>query len=607
MDCAQTQSIIPLSAGAEFSPRRFILLLTLWLAVAGALTSARLISPGFGPQGDLFHHYYLTEAFARGLSEGEWLPRWAGILDGGRGDAVFTFYSPLFYWLSGGLTAFAGMNPLTALKVLLFLSFVMAQASAWLLAREFYGIGPSIIAGISYVTLPAWAHIALQRGFLSNTLALSLMPLALLGAFRLMSGSRNDEGKQPAGALLLFALSYGAIILIHPITAYLCALAVALLVLCCLKQGGWRGLMKIGGGVLLALALTAFFWLPQVLEMKWVQADLEVTRHPYHNYFLFAEAPDASLARQVWAGINQIASVLTLLQTALVIVLCIAAYRGLRRARQGFLWWCLSFTLIALLVSLPVSDILWRGVPGMKFVQFPWRLQPFVSLATGLLMAAAVAGWKQNGKHVRALLAAVITWLLLISLVFTFLIARPQGQSLQRSEVQQLLHPVNAPTLTAQQVGELRDRGDLSYLAYAANRVPFRPRGADLRLYPPTDQIGGLSIVSGRGSVTAQEIMNSHRRFTLMNDEPVRVRVETYFYPDWIARIDSQPVRVATEPGSGLMLIEVPAGAHVLTLDFEISQLAGRGGQLVSVAALLVLMVLTLRWMTWLFPQKTKD
>ena len=38
-----------------------------------------------------------------GLPEGDPLPRWAGLLDGGRGDALFTFYPPLCYFASAVL------------------------------------------------------------------------------------------------------------------------------------------------------------------------------------------------------------------------------------------------------------------------------------------------------------------------------------------------------------------------------------------------------------------------------------------------------------------------------------------------------------------------
>jgi hypothetical protein len=570
--------------------RQAVTLFMIWFFVATVLTFPRLSSEGFGPQGDLFTHYYLTNAFARALQDGEWLPRWAGLLDGGRGDAVFTFYAPLFYQVSGGMALLTGLSIFTVFKFLLFSGFILAQFSAWLLAREFFGVRASVITAIAYVALPAYPHLALHRGFLPNALALSLVPLALLGAHRLLS-----ESKYPKG-LVLFALSFGALILIHPITTYLSALAVALMVLCYWPQTEWAGIRNLATGVLFALALTAFFVAPQITGMKWVRADLEVTQHDFRNYFLFAESADATPYRQVWAGLNQVVSLMTLAQTALVVVLSLAGYRLLRHSNRAALWWWwLALAGFGLFISLPVSDFLWSYLPGMKFIQFPWRFQPFVALAAGLLAAAAFEGWEKNGKHTRTALAATGTWLALASLAFTFLLVRPQGEQLSRDEIRRLLHPAEARPLTSQQVNELRGRDDLSYLAYAANRIPFRPRGADFTLYPPTDQVGTLSIIAGQGKVVVGELRNSHRRFTLANEEPISVRIETYFHPNWIVRIDGQPVRISVEPGSGLMLIDVPAGAHTLTLDFEISRSIERWARLISLASIVVLMALVRR------------
>ncbi|HWQ33851.1 MAG TPA: 6-pyruvoyl-tetrahydropterin synthase-related protein [Blastocatellia bacterium] len=558
------------------------------------LTSARLASPGFGPQGDLPVHYHLTRAFVQGLRDGDWLPRWAGVLDGGRGDAVFTFYAPLFYWLSGGMTVMTGLHILTTFKVLLFAIFVMAQLSAYLLAREFFGVRAGILAALVYVTLPAYPHLVLHRGFLPNGLALSLMPLAVLGAYRLLTTEAGADNGWRAKSMALFSLSSGAIILVHPITTYLCAWTIFFLTLCCWPQAGWRGIRNLATGVMLSLSLTAFFLVPQIIEMKWVQTELEVTQQHYRSYFLFAEAADESRYRQGWAGLNQVVSVMTLLQTALAGLLLISSYRMLRQTNRISLWrWLLVLSVTGLFISLPASDFIWRWLPGLKFIQFPWRFQPFVSLATGLLAAATIEGWTKNGRRLRTLLAAVATWLVLASLAFTFLVARPQMRQLSRDDVRNLLHPKDALPLSSQQVNELRERDDLSHLAYVANQIPFRPAGADLMLYPPATQPGGISIIAGKGKVSGQELNNSHRRFSLVNDEPVRVRIETYFYPNWVARIDGQQVPISVEPGSGLMLIDVPSGNHSLSLTCEVTRSTERWARLISVAALLILIVLT--------------
>jgi hypothetical protein len=562
-------------------------LLLFWLLAASGLGCARLSHPAFGTQGDVPLHYHLTRSFAQSLTEGEWLPRWAGLLDGGRGDAAFTFYPPLFYWLSSGLTVLLGLEVLTALKCIAFLSIVLAGINACLLVCGIFlreGLGESayfalsadppyivaprsimgLSAGLVYVALPSFALLALHRGFLPNALALGWLPLALLGAHLLL------EGKHLRRGLLWLVFGMGAIILTHVITAYLCALAIGLMGLCYLPQVGWRGLLRLCGGALLALALTAFFWGPQLAEMGWVQVGLQVVQQDYRHYFLFADAASASPYHQAWADLNFVASLIALAQTALALALGLACYRLLPRPRFApLVRFSVALALAGLLIALPWSDALWRYVPGLKFIQFPWRFQPFVALGAALLAAPLCVGWASLKRPARITLAATLTWLLAANLVLTFLIARPQRPVQPRDDIAQWLKPSDAPPLTFEQANRLRNDDRPEFLAYTGNQVYFRPQGADLTFYPPADQVGGLSIISGQGRVVAQQLRIARREFRLENDAPVRARLATYHYPNWVARVDGREVEITAELGSGLMLLDLPAGAHTLTLDFE--------------------------------------
>ncbi len=558
------------------SKHRAIISLLLWLGVAGVLGYGHLSDPGFAVQGDVPLHYQLTRAFARNLTEGQWLPRWAGLLDGGRGDAVFTFYGPLYYWPGSGLVAFFRVSVLAALGSVTFLSLILAQANTYLLARVFWGRSASLLASVLYVVLPAYPLLALNRAFLPNAFAVSLLPLALLGSHLLLRGEQRRRG------LVFYTLGLSAIILTHAITTYLCVAALALMGLCYLPQAGWRPLRRLVGSTLLALALTAFFWVPQLVEMRWVPIGEELP-HNYRHYFLFAAAADESHYRQAWAGINYVASLITLMQTALALTIGVVCWQALRRsAAAELLRFSLAVSLVGLFISLPLSDALWCFVPGMEFIQFPWRFQAFVALGIAMLAAAAYEQWPQLGRRSKTVLAALLTWLVLGNLVLTFMVVRPRGGRPERQASLRLLLNNQVASLSREQFRALSEDKDFRSLAISANQIYFRPRGAERELHPPVAQIGSLSILSGRGRVVAQSLMNSHRAFQFENEEPIRVRIDTYNYPNWVVRLDGRIVKAEAEPGSGLILVEVPAGSHTLTLDFEIVSPVERWARVIS-------------------------
>ena len=181
------------------------------------------------------------------------VPRWAGLLDGGRGDALFTFYPPLCYFASAVLMKAFRLDVLTSIKAVTFLVLFIAQASAYLLAREFFSRRRSLLVSLLFVLLPAYPLICLHRAFLANAFALSFAPPALLGAHRLL------EGKRRASGLAIFALSFSAIVLTHAITTYLTALTIGLMTLVWLPRVGRRGLGRLAAAGAMTLTLVAFF------------------------------------------------------------------------------------------------------------------------------------------------------------------------------------------------------------------------------------------------------------------------------------------------------------------------------------------------------------
>jgi len=566
------------------------LLFATWILVGALLTFSRITHPAFGVQGDLPLHYYITRSFERSFSEGEALPRWAGLLDGGRGDALFTFYPPLSYLLSVAIMKLLGTDALASLKAVSLLTLIIAQATSYIFARNFFSRSQSLICSLIYVLLPAYTLIALHRAFIANGVALSLLPLSLFGANLLLSGERRARG------LAIFAVSFSALILTHAITTYLCALSIGLMVLIYLPSSGWRGIARLAGASVVTLALTAFFLWPQWVESGWAQIGLQTVQQNYRNYFLFAKSPDNSVYRQSWADVNYAASLITLGQTLMALLLGLLCPLYLTRRKIlspqkapsqmiAAAWFGLALAAFGLLISLPVSGALWRYLPGLKFIQFPWRFQPLVALGCGLLAATVIETWPTLNPKSRIRISAFLTWVVIFNLGFTVMLTRLDEPGVTRAQVSDLFIASGASLITLEEARRLNNENDLKHTPYAANQIYFRPPGSDLYLYPPANQPGGISTVSGRGRVISQKLNIAHREFLIENEEPLRARIDTYHYPHWVARLDGREIKINVEQGSGLMLVDLPAGAHRLTLDYEVRQASQRIARAISLAA----------------------
>ncbi|MCI0422261.1 MAG: hypothetical protein L0312_24035, partial [Acidobacteria bacterium] len=246
-----------------------------------------------------------------------------------------------------------------------------------------------------------------------------------------------------------------------------------------------------------------------------------------------------------------------------------------------------SFAVAAfgLIISLPVSETFWRYLPGLKFVQFPWRFQPLVALACGLLAATVCEVWSTLNPKSRMRTLAILTWAVIINAIFTGLLVRLVEPDITHAKVADLFKPQHAQPVTFEEVESLQNEDSLKFMLYTANRSYFRPTGSDLNFYPPASEPGGLSIVSGRGRVVSQKLNIARREFLIDSEEPVCARIETYHYPHWVARLDGQEIGINAEQGSGLMLVDLPAGAHRLTLDYEVRQASQHIARAISLAA----------------------
>ena len=542
--------------------RRAVVLL--WLAVA-LLLNTKACGDAASSSGDLPIHYHLLRAYLAAFEDGDWWPRWAGILDGGRGNPVFTFYGPLFYAPLALAKRLLGLHALTALKGAMVGVVFLGEVTAFALARRFFSRGVSVVAGILFVASPAFLHLSVWHAFLPNSLAMALVPLVLLHSHRLLTEDACGVGPR-LRRMMPFALAYGAIVLVHPITTLLTAVALVFWTLCWRRHITRSGLTDQALGLLLVVLLTAFFWIPQVTELHWIQHGLGATLYDYREQFLFANGSAQTPYRLAWSQGNQIASISTVAETVFVVALLGAMAWARGAGQRRALCWFSAVTLVfGLFISLPISSWCWAALPGLRFIQFPWRFQPYVALSAALVAGAMLESWVRQTDRWRGTSFALVLLSFSASGYVSYLLARPWEESMSHRQAIAKLDGVGLQPMGLEAWERVRGEAAL----FAANQFVFRPRDVGTMLYPPVNEVGGAQIVEGHGQLLSQELRNHRRTFSLGNEQPVRVRVLTYDYPHWKASIDGQPAPIVREPRSGLMLVDVPAGRHTLDLRYD--------------------------------------
>lgn len=222
------------------------------------------------------HHVYATAEYSQALREGVLYPRWSTTAMGGYGAPIYTYYPPALPYISAIVDVLFADDPVLAVRLVMIGAFVLAGSMCYVLVLRVGGAMPALLATILYLYSPyinlTAPHIL---GDYQAVLTFALYPMALWNLNRLLT-FRNPFD------LALGAIIYAGLILVDP-RSMGAALGLALPML-----GWWRwhrresqrqflgGVMRFLIAVCLGVGLSAFYWLPALLErgdVQWITSE----------------------------------------------------------------------------------------------------------------------------------------------------------------------------------------------------------------------------------------------------------------------------------------------------------------------------------------------
>lgn len=259
--------------------------------------------------------------------------------------------------------------------------------------------------------------------------------------------------------------------------------------------------------------------------------------------------------------------------------------------RNGPLYFLAAAALAYYVVMFPWALVLWEKVPLMSYLQSPWRLLPFLILATSAL-AGYLGRWASDlrpGWRYAALAA-----LALLVTVPNVVNLQPRYVDLREDEVSilgSLRFEILSQNLGMTAAGEYLPKGVRSKMGSSPLALDALTLG---RTPPPFDY---YSLPSG----TLLDVLESRTTLTHLSvGFPERTNFvfsQTYF-PGWRALLDGAEVPLTRVGTANQMAVQVPPGKHELELRFQDTRVRalGQGVSLASFMALAALGCLAL-WM----------
>lgn len=479
--------------------------------------------------------------FTRALSDGVWLPRWLPESNGGYGSPVFVFYSPLVYYVTA-VFQWASGSIILSMKLVRGLGLFLSGVAMLAYASHFLERRAALAMAVVYIAIPFHVLDVSYWSLYAETWAWVWFPLILL----FMNRIRSDQGATMS--MLGLSLSYTALILTHLISAYMVSFVIGVFALTCwARKDPPVRIARILMGVLGGLALSAFYLFPALYERKFARLEYSTSlpEFDFRNTFLFFPNLDLIRANPFQAKTIHILQLISVLQGVWIVFgsgLTILKKPLLRLRREVGFQTVIAVLCLFLMTSL--SGLIWEWVPGLPQIQFSTRWLSIYSLAAATVVGIGFQDYGGGetrmvklaglGHVTVAFVAGVASLLIILGGCF---LAKEHSQMAAASIY-------NAPE--------------------------YNPKDMKLwkqRVIQPGDP--PYSVLDGKASVKIDCWSTHNREFNIRAEEPTRIRIRLLYYPGWTVSCDGGLIPSLTDPESGAIVVDIPAGFHRLCIKFE--------------------------------------
>lgn len=479
-------------------------------------------------------------------------PRFSSALVFGYGSPLFTYFSPLAYYLPRTLHIL-GLSFVQSWLWGMILYLWIALGGAYLLGKTWTNRAGGFACAAAYLYAPYILYDAVSRGTITEVAALAVLPWVLFTLKRLVD-------YPSAKAFAAATLCYAVFIPLHNIVTLHGSLLIVAYSLLLVAQNKKRfsSLLRLGTVGIVGLGLTAFFWLPALAETSLVRINaitdtlpnVQVVNH-LRSWADVLALPHAVDSMQLQAPIPITISWINLLMGIVALVLSVR----MRRLR-GITIFCWVVTIMMLFMNTEASAWVWQNIPLLKYTQFAWRTLGLASLSLALLAAVGISLLSSQTvlRNTQNAICGVFV-ILTIGYGFSFTYRPyfdPSAESV--SDIQNYERSTNEVSLS-------------SYSEYLPIWVQELPDATLLisqwSQSPTISRLNNprITIQNASWSGTSASI-----RYTSEEDEIVTFH--WLYMPQWRVSVDNQLLGISPSVPEGLLQVSLPKGSHTLKVYY---------------------------------------
>lgn len=534
----------------------------LFVAIVSLLILIPLLNSGWIDSHEEATYLYRLSEFDSNIRAGILYPRWAPNFAGGYGYPFFNFYAPLVFYI-GEVLLLIGFNLLAAIKGVVVIGTILASVSMYFLSKEFWGRVGGVFSAVVYGFAPYHLLDLYVRGDISEYFALGIFPLIFLFYYLYAASGKSLY-------LLLGSLFYALLILTHTVAALIFSPFIIIFTFWALFSNR-RRISAFTWAIisyLLAYLLSAIYWLPALLEKKYVHIERLITDYfDYHNHFiswLQWIVPSWGFGISKVGTDDTISFQLGLLLIAVLITSIIYVAVKRKKANQSVVL-ILMLSLFSLFMTLEISAIIWENIGLISFVQFPWR---FLMIAVFLLSFLAGFTMKLIAKVIDKYMGVVLVigMIIAVMLSYSYITAKDYISFNQANFSEESIIATNYT------YDDLKE--------YLPKEVP------EVKEFPRQDLV---TVTEGDGEISNAMYYGSTIKFDINNNSEVAVSLAHFHFRGRKAYLDGEEVKISVEK-DGTMMLNLPEGNYQVYVPL-VDTLSRFAGKILTLFGFIVLVV----------------
>lgn len=481
------------------------------------------LKPGIPLSHDADAHLARIGSYYKAFQDGQFPPRWAGNLNYGYGSPLFIFYYPLPGTIASVLHAL-GISLENSFKLIMALAFVLAPIAFYAWSSQIAGRKVAFVGSLLYGFAPYHFLDLYVRGDIAEILSFVFVPLVFLYIEKL---KKNIYLKY----IIIGGICYALLILSHNAVSLMFSPVFLTYNFVQAKRKGFVSCVIL---LLVGLLLSSFFWLPALVEGKFVQAaffigDMYELHFPTFQKLIYSSwgfGPDVYKSGGLSPQIGPLHIFLVFISGLLVL-------KKTKDYKIVFYWFILFIFVVFLTLSL--SDFIWQQISLLKLFQFPWRFTALSSFIAAVLGMYAL----KNLSNKKILI--VVAVLLIIT---SFPLVKTK---------------------------EISAKGDRFYYSYKGSTDYH---GAATTVWSAGDKGAYtkklVEIISGDAKLKNLMKKSNLHKFTVLADSNSRILDNTIYFPGWQVFVDGKKIPIEFQDINyrGLITFFVPEGIHDIEVRF---------------------------------------